>query len=79
MQVVDFCLEVGLPVTLEDVTREDLQKVAEAACIVGKTIHNMPFEVHPPMLVDAMLAADAYGTQRRVLLAGEAALPEVAQ
>ena len=83
-EVVDFCLEVGLPVTLEDigledVTREDLQKVAEAACIEGETIHNMPFEVHPPMLVDAMLAADAYGTQRRALLAGEAALPEVAQ
>jgi glycerol dehydrogenase len=83
-EVVDFCLEVGLPVTLEDiglddVTREDLQKVAEAACIEGETIHNMPFEVHPPMLVDAMLAADAYGHQRRALLAGEAALPEVAQ
>jgi len=82
-EVVDFCLEVGLPVTLEDiglddVSREDLQKVAEAACIEGETIHNMPFEVHPPMLVDAMLAADAYGHQRRSLLAGEAALPEVA-
>ena len=83
-EVVDFCLEVGLPVTLEDiglddVTREDLQKVAEVACIDGETIHNMPFEVHPPMLVDAMLAADAYGHQRRALLAGEAALPEVAR
>src|SRR5215210_7451701 len=82
-EVVDFCLEVGLPVTLEDiglddVSREDLQKVAEAACIEGETIHNMPFKVHPPMLVDAMLAADAYGHQRRSLLAGEAALPEVA-
>jgi Iron-containing alcohol dehydrogenase len=71
-EVVDFCLEVGLPVTLEDiglegVSREDLPKVAEAACIDGETIHNMPFEVHPPMLVDAMLAADAYGQQRRDL------------
>jgi glycerol dehydrogenase len=83
-EVVDFCLEVGLPVALEDIglddiTREDLQKVAQAACIEGETIHNMPFEVHPPMVVDAMLAADAYGHQRRALLAGEAALPEVAQ
>ncbi len=83
-EVVDFCLEVGLPVTLEDigledVTREDLAKVAEAACIEGETIHNMPFDVHPPMVVDAMLAADAYGQQRRALLAGEAALPEVAR
>jgi glycerol dehydrogenase len=82
-EVVDFCLEVGLPVALEDiglddVSREDLEKVAEAACIEGETIHNMPFDVHPPMVVDAMLAADAYGQQRRALLAGEAALPEVA-
>lgn len=83
-EVVDFCLEIGLPVAFEDiglegVSREDLQKVAEAACVEGETIHNMPFEVHPPMVVDAMLAADAYGRQRRALLAGEAALPEVAQ
>jgi glycerol dehydrogenase len=82
-EVVDFCLEVGLPVALEDIgledaTREDPEKVAEAACIEGETIHNMPFQIHPPMLVDAMLAADAYGRQRRALLAGEAALPEVA-
>ena len=84
VEVVDFCLEVGLPVILEDigledVTREDLQNVAGAACIEGETIHNMPFEVHQSMLVDAMLAADAYGHQRRGLLAGEAALPEVAR
>ena len=82
-EVVDFCLEVGLPVTLEDiglddVSREDLEKVAEAACIEGETIHNMPFDVHPPMVVDAMLAADAYGHRRRALLAGEASLPAVA-
>ena len=82
-EVVDFCLEVGLPVALEDiglddVSREDLEKVAEAACIEGETIHNMPFEVHPPMVLDAMLAADAYGRQRRALLAGEATLPVVA-
>ncbi len=31
------------------------------------------------VVVGAMLAADAYGTQRRALLTGEAALPEVAQ
>lgn len=75
---MDFCLEVGLPVALEDiglegVGREDLQKVAEAACIEGETVHNMPFEVHPPML------ADAYGRQRRNLLTEEVALPEVAR
>jgi hypothetical protein len=38
----------------------------------------MPFEVHPAMLVDAMLAADAFGRQRRAVLEGEARLPAVA-
>jgi hypothetical protein len=79
-EVVDFCLEVGLPVALEDigligVGREELEKVAEAACIEGETIHNMPFEVHPGMVVDAMLAADAFGRQRRAVLEGERACP----
>ena len=82
-EVVDFCLEVGLPVTLEDIgvgdaSREDLGKVAEAACAEGETIHNEPFEVHPRMVLDAMLAADAFGRQRRAVLGGEARLPAVA-
>ena len=82
-EVVDFCLEVGLPVTLEDiglegVSREDLEKVAEAACAEGETIHNEPFDVYPQMVLDAMLAADAFGHQRRALIAGEATLPAVA-
>jgi glycerol dehydrogenase len=82
-EVVDFCLKVGLPVALEDiglqgVGREELESVAEAACVEGETIHNMPFEIHPGMLVDAMLAADAFGRQRRAALEGEARLPAVA-
>lgn len=83
-EVVDFCLEVGLPVALEDiglegVSREELEKVAEAACAEGETIHNEPFEVHPEMVLDAMLAADTFGRQRRAALEGEARLPAVAQ
>ena len=83
-EVVDFCLEVGLPVALEDiglegVSREELEKVAEAACAEGETIHNEPFEVHPEMVLDAMLAADTFGRQRRAALEGEARLPTVAQ
>jgi glycerol dehydrogenase len=83
-EVVDFCLEVGLPVALEDIgigdaSREDLTKVAELACVEGETIHNEPFEVYPEMVVDAMLAADAFGRQRRSVLEGEARLPAAAQ
>lgn len=82
-ELVDFCLEVGLPVALEDIgignaSREDLMEVAEAACAEGETIHNMPFDVYPEMVVDAMLAADAFGQQRRAVLEGEARLPAVA-
>jgi glycerol dehydrogenase len=82
-EVVDFCLRVGLPVSLEDIGvggagREELESVAEAACVEGETIHNMPIEVQPDMLVDAMIAADAFGLQRRAALEGEARLPAVA-
>ena len=82
-EVVDFFLEVGLPVALEDigldgVSREELGQVAEAACADGETIHNEPFEVYPEMVIDAMLAADAYGRQRRAAMEGEARLPAVA-
>ncbi len=82
-EVVDFCLEVGLPVALEDiglegVSSEELERVAETACIEGETIHNEPFAVYPRMVVDAMLAADAFGRQRRAVLEGEAELPVVA-
>lgn len=82
-ELVDFCISVGLPVTLEDIGigeagREELQGVAEGACTPGETIHNEPFDVYPEMVVDAMLTADALGRQRRALLAGEAQLPEPA-
>jgi glycerol dehydrogenase len=55
---------------LDGVGREELESVAEAACVEGETIHNM--------LVDVLLAADAFGRQRRAALEGEALLPAVA-
>lgn len=83
-EVVDFCLEVGLPVALEDigldgVSREELEPVARAACAESETIHNEPFPVYPEAVLDAMLAADAFGRQRRAFMEGRAALPEVAR
>jgi glycerol dehydrogenase len=67
-EVGEFCRAVGLPVTLEeigagDASREELLEVARLACAEGETIHNEPFPVHPEMVADAMLAADAYGKQ----------------
>ncbi|WP_461205343.1 glycerol dehydrogenase [Clostridium sp. DL1XJH146] len=65
-EVVSFCLEVGLPVTLEEmgvkeVSRENIYKVAEASCAEGETIFNMPFEVTTEDVYAAILAADAFG------------------
>lgn len=82
--VVDFCLEVGLPVALgdlglEDASREELRKVAQVACAEGETIHNEPFDVYPETVLDAILAADAFGRQRRAAYTGEAELPAVAE
>ena len=64
--VLDWMVDVGLPVTLAqlgitDHSREHLLPVAEAACAEGDTLHNMPFEVTPDSVVDAMLAANALG------------------
>ena len=64
-QVIDFCIECGLPVTLEQlgagkITEEQLMQVAEAACAETDTLHNMPFEVTPKTVADAIKAADAY-------------------
>jgi glycerol dehydrogenase len=64
--VIDFCIEVGLPVTLKelgvnDVTDEKMLAVAEAACAENDTLHNMPFEVTSQTVAAALKAADAYG------------------
>jgi glycerol dehydrogenase len=82
-EVVDFCLEVGLPISLEeiglgDVSREDLRRVADGACAEGETIHNEPFEVYPEMVLDAILAADAYGHKRKAMVTSAEAGWEVA-
>lgn len=65
-EVIDFCIEVGLPVTwkelgAEHITDEQIMEVAKAACAENDTLHNMPFEVTPETVAAALKAADAYG------------------
>lgn len=65
-EVLDFCVEVGLPVTfaqlgVTDASHERVLEVARLACAENDTLHNMPFEVTPEKVAAAMLAADAYG------------------
>ncbi|WP_077598140.1 glycerol dehydrogenase [Olsenella urininfantis] len=67
-EVLDFCVEVGLPVTFEqlgvkDASYERVLEVAKLACAENDTLHNMPFEVTPEKVAAAMLAADAYGRE----------------
>lgn len=65
-EIIDFCIELGLPVTLKElgikeVTDEKIMAVAAAACADNDTLHNMPFEVTPKSVCAAIKAADAYG------------------
>ena len=62
-QIIRFCRQINLPVTLEDLGLEDisdkkLMKAAEAACAENDTMGNMPFAVTPYDVFAAMKAAD---------------------
>ncbi|HUU09300.1 MAG TPA: glycerol dehydrogenase [Phycisphaerae bacterium] len=68
--IVDFEIAVGLPVTfadlgLEGVARDRLMKIGETCAGKGSLCENHPFEVTPESIVDAMVAADALGTERK--------------
>ena len=66
-EVIDFCQSVGLPTNLKDmgvteINRDDLMEVAKASCAEGETIHNMPFEVTPELVLAAILTANELGS-----------------
>jgi len=63
---LEFCRAVGLPTTLAalGVINPDPAKLKEAAklaCAPGETMKNMPFEVQPEMVYNAIITADALG------------------
>lgn len=65
-EVIDFCIEVGLPVTLEElgikeVKPEQIMEVAKLAASDNDTLGNMPFEVAPEDVYAAIMGADALG------------------
>lgn len=64
--VMNLFLSTGLPMTLEElglgeVSRESLQKVAEAACAPENFMSAMPFDVSPADVLGAMLSASVTG------------------
>lgn len=70
-EVLDFCVQVGLPVTLEelgvhatgDELNEKIMAVAELSCAEGETIYNMPFDVDSDKVFAAIMAADQLGRE----------------
>lgn len=65
-EVLEFCLSVGLPVTLEqmgikEINPAKLMEAARAATAEGETIYNMPFEITAEKVYAAILTADAIG------------------
>ncbi len=65
-EVIDYCTQVGLPVTLaqiglKEMPPEILEKIALRATQTGESIHNEPFEVSSAQVADAILKADELG------------------
>jgi len=65
--IQEFCLEVGLPITLSelgDFTDEEIHTMSKNACVEGETIHNLAGDVTPEELYCAIIATDALGKKR---------------
>jgi glycerol dehydrogenase len=71
-EIVDWEIEIGLPVTfadvgLEGIDRARLKQIGDACAGEGSLCRNHPFEVTSDAVVDAMIAADALGRERKYL------------
>lgn len=69
-QILDFCVDVGLPVTLAEIgcgetDKKILRLAAETAAEPGKPSHNMPFRVTGEMIYHGLIAADAMGRKHK--------------
>ena len=65
--IQNFCLEVGLPITLSELgnfTDEEIHTMSKNACVEGETIHNLAGDVTPEELYCAIIATDALGKKR---------------
>ncbi|NFI56956.1 glycerol dehydrogenase [Clostridium botulinum] len=70
-EVLDFCLEVGLPVCLSDIgvdtiTEDELMEVAKKACIEEESVYSMPFPITVEAVAAAIIAADKIGKDYKV-------------
>ena len=72
LAVFDFMVEVGLPVTLEDlglggISSDALKSLAEALCGPDQITHNHVFTVTPFDMYSAIVAADKLGRSCKAL------------
>lgn len=70
-EVLDFCLDVGLPVTLEDLGLFDhseprLNAVALRVLQAGETSHHVAFSLDADQVQQALKAADGLGRARKL-------------
>jgi glycerol dehydrogenase len=71
-EVLDFMIEVGLPVTfqelnLKDASRQQLQPIADVCLSEASLCHNHPFPFTGDSILDAMFSADALGREQKQL------------
>jgi glycerol dehydrogenase len=61
-EVIDFCLSIGLPITLEqlqvEATRENVRIIADAS--MASNWSSEPFSITADMVYDAIISADRY-------------------
>jgi glycerol dehydrogenase len=72
LRAIDFMVDVGLPVTFEElgiggISKEQLMELAAGFAGPGSIAHNHVFTVTPFDIFSAMVAADALGRERRAL------------
>ena len=73
MSILDFEIALGLPVTLEDlglgsVPIERIREIGDACAAEGSLSSNHPFPITSQSIVNAILAADALGRERKEML-----------
>ncbi|MBP7654336.1 glycerol dehydrogenase [Candidatus Dependentiae bacterium] len=69
-EVYNFCENIGLPTTLEEiglknVSDKDLMKVSEKSCAEGELIINEPININPEDIFNSIKLADAFGKSRK--------------
>ena len=72
-EALDFCLAIGLPVTLADlglsgVSEADMRRVGDAAMAPASVIHSVPMALSPARVTDSIWAADAMAQTRKRLV-----------